>query len=221
LAESQGEVDRSACCRHLDWAPPGSILRRWHCSRSLRPMSPVLSVWLESSTSPTSRQHKLAWRKSSEAVRRSRELHEEELREATDMRNERVRARALAQLGVIAVDEGRIADAFPLLEEAYRIDRELGERVETAIDVARLARAVAHAGRVETAARVLSAAEAYRREIGATFRPWARTMNEETLEMIRARLDDTSFDATWEAGASLAPDEAVALALRNSTHDAS
>jgi predicted ATPase/class 3 adenylate cyclase len=146
-------------------------------------------------------------------VGRSRELHEEELREATEVGNDRVRARALAQLGVIAVDEGRIADAFPLLEEAYRIDRELGERVETAIDIARLARAVAHSGRFETAARVLSAAEAYRREIGAIFRPWARTMNEETLEMIRAQLDEASFDAGWEAGASLGPDEAVALAL--------
>ena len=38
-------------------------------------------------------------------------------------------------------------------------------------------------------------------------------MNEETLKMIRGRLDDTLFEAAWESGVTLRPDEAVAIAL--------
>jgi predicted ATPase/class 3 adenylate cyclase len=141
----------------------------------------------------------------------ARALHEENLVQARMLPNERIQARSLAQLAVVAVDQGRIEEAFSLLNEAYRIDRDVGEAVEIALDLCRLARALAFARRPGPAARVLSRAEALREEIGATFRLWALEMNEETLGTIRAQLDETAFTRAWEEGRRLTVDEAVAL----------
>jgi len=38
-------------------------------------------------------------------------------------------------------------------------------------------------------------------------------MNEETLAVIRAQLDEAAFAEAWEQGRALTADEAVALAL--------
>jgi predicted ATPase len=143
----------------------------------------------------------------------SRTLHEENLRRARETSNSRLEARSLAQLGVIAVKQGQIQDAFSMLERAYRIDREVGEAVQTALDLCRFAHALAADERAGAAVRVLSRAEAFREELGATFLPWAVKLNEETLRAIRRQLDEAAFAEAWEEGRKLTLDEAVALAL--------
>ena len=100
-----------------------------------------------------------------------------------------------------------------MLNESVRIYRDLGERHELAINLCRFARAAAAGGREDAAARILSAAEVLREEIGVTWSYWVVEMNDVTLAAIRTQLDDAAFAEAWEQGKQLKLDEAVALAL--------
>jgi len=146
-------------------------------------------------------------------VDRSRALHEENLRRARATGNERMEARSLGSLGAIAGEEGRVHDALPMLKEAYRIDRDLGERLEIALDLCRFAFTLAVAGTPGRAARLLSRAEALREEIGASFPEWAARRNDQALSTIRTQLGEAAFAEAWKEGQALTVDEAVALAL--------
>jgi hypothetical protein len=99
-----------------------------------------------------------------------------------------------------------------MLKDTYRLNQDLGDMYRTPIIVCRFGRILAVAGRLDAAASVLSGGEALREEMGASS-PWLERMNEKTLSMIRAGLDEAAFDAAWEEGRRLTPDEAVALAL--------
>ena len=92
----------------------------------------------------------------------------------------------------------------------YRIDRDLGHRLDIMIDLGRFAYALAVAGRAGTAAQLLSRAEALRDEIGGS-EAWVTRMYDETLPTIRAQLDEASLAEAW--GHALTVDDAVALAL--------
>jgi hypothetical protein len=100
-----------------------------------------------------------------------------------------------------------------MLRDSLRIRRELGERVAIAEDISRLARTFASAGEAETAARLLSSSRALYEELGASAPSFGTDRNEETLAIVRAQLDDASFDAAWDEGLRLTLDEAIALAL--------
>lgn len=148
---------------------------------------------------------------------RYRDLLEDSLRRARATGNQRMEARSLCALAMIAIDDGQVQDALGMLKEAYRIDCDVGEIYEIAVELSRFARALNVAGRPGTAARLLSRGDAVREEIGATFESWVARMNEETLTNIRTQLDEAAFAEAWEQGRALTTDEAVALAL-NSTY---
>ncbi len=146
-------------------------------------------------------------------TKRAIALHEDNLRRARALRDGQVEALTLAVLATMYVlYEGRVKDALPMLGEAYRIHRDLGERLAIMTDLYRFAGALAAAGKAGKAARLLSSAEALREEFGSDV-PWIRKMNEGTLATIRARLDEAAFDEAWKQGRILTADEAVALAL--------
>ena len=63
------------------------------------------------------------------------------------------------------------------------------------------------------AARLLGAAAAQRREIGDALFPTEEEFVAETIATTRAALSDEAFQAAWEAGEALSPDQAVAEAL--------
>jgi predicted ATPase/class 3 adenylate cyclase len=140
-------------------------------------------------------------------------LHEDNLRRARALQDREVEALTLAVLATMYVlYEGRVEDALPMLGEAYRIHRALGERLAIMADLYRFAGALAGAGKAGKAAQLLSSAEALREEFGSDV-PWLREMNEGTLASIRAQLDEAAFSEASEQGRKLTPDEAVALAL--------
>jgi len=146
-------------------------------------------------------------------TKRAVALFEDNLGRARALREKDVEALTLAVLATMYVQyEGRVEDAFPMLEEAYRIHRDLGDRQSIMTDLSRFASALAATGRVERAARLLSSAEALREEIGSDVR-WIGKMNERTLTAIRAQLDEAASAEAWEQGRKLTADEAVALAL--------
>ena len=155
---------------------------------------------------------------------RARALHEDNLRRARATGDEFVEARSLGVLGSYLLDEGRVDDAVPFLEEGYRLHRAradlLPDRYWAGIMVCRFARALVLAARHATAARLISCFEAISEEIEGTVEPWVAEMNRETLTAIRRQIDDAVFSEAWEEGKALSADEAVALALGELGRDA-
>ena len=143
---------------------------------------------------------------------RAREIHEGNLRRAREVDNPGVEATTLAVLATIAIDEGRPAAAFPLLEDAYRIHLELGESLEVATDLSRFAAALAASGEPGRAVELLSLSDALREELGARV-PWVERIAEGTLVSVRDELAPEVFEQAWERGSRLTPDAAIAKAL--------
>ena len=148
-------------------------------------------------------------------LERARALHEDNVRRARALGNQRMEATSLGALAEYAIREGRVSDALPMLKEGTRIYRHLGERQEIAVNLCRLARALAVEGRAGTAARLLSTSQALREEIGASVPSWVADLNEETLTAVRTQLDDAAFAEAWEHGRMLTVDDAIALALES------
>jgi predicted ATPase len=142
---------------------------------------------------------------------RARALLEDNLRRARALGDKEEEIKSLESLAGHAADEGRVREALSMLEDAYRLNRDLGFVSRTPIIVCRFGRLLAVAGRLEAAVRVLSSGEALLDEVGARS-PWLERMNEKTLSMIRAGLDEAAFDEAWEEGRKLTADQAVALA---------
>jgi hypothetical protein len=80
--------------------------------------------------------------------------------------------------------------------------------------LSRFAETLAVAGRAETAAQLLAAAEALREEIGGS-QSWDIGVNENTLTQLRTQLDDATLAEARERGRRLTVDEAVAFALES------
>jgi predicted ATPase len=147
---------------------------------------------------------------------RAREVHEGNLGRARALGNKQMEAQTLSSLAYAALQQKRAQDAVSMMKDALRIDRDSGMALQIALDLCRFARALAFAGGAGAdAARLLSAAEALREEIGAGTPPWLAKMIEETLAAIRTQLDDATFAEVWEHGRTLTADEAIALALNS------
>jgi len=142
-----------------------------------------------------------------------RALVEDYLRQARLLGNERLQARGLGALAMIAVDEGRLDDAVELMKESYRIDRELGFTMFVAIDLVRFAAILVRRDRAARAAQAVSLADRLFEEIDAAHESWAQRERDETVALIRAQLDEASFAAAYDQGRTLEADEGVALAL--------
>jgi predicted ATPase len=142
---------------------------------------------------------------------RERKLHEDNLRRARATSNKRIESVTLYNLARFERFDGRFREAIVMTDEAYQIVRELDEPVDIADSVSRFASMLAHAGKADSAVRVLSCSEALREELGAR-RTWVLERNEETLGIVRSELDEAAFAEAWEQGRKMTPDEAVALA---------
>jgi predicted ATPase len=142
----------------------------------------------------------------------ARPLYEEALRQARAAGNRLGESVVLGSLAWLAVREGRVQDSAALVKESLRLKRDLADRIETAIGLCHAARAIADLGGVETAARLIACYQALSEELGGSYR-WVTRMNDETLPIIRAELDDVAFAEAWQQGQKLTADEAVALAL--------
>jgi DNA-binding CsgD family transcriptional regulator len=93
------------------------------------------------------------------------------------------------------------------------ITHELGERHLASRILDRVAQLLVTAGLPRPAGHLLGAAAAQRREIGDTLFPIEEESVAETITTTRGALGDEAFQAAWEVGESLSPDQAVAEAL--------
>ena len=164
--------------------------------------------------------YKVAWMRDELGdVSGARALTEEVIRRARAAGNLRMQASSLSTLGVYALREDRVAEALPLLEESYRISRDLDDS-EAYFVLYRFAWALAIAGRAADATRVYSVAEAFQQETGRSVaRPFLERENEQTLARIHTQLDEGAFARAWDEGTRMTLDEAVALALAEGEAD--
>ncbi|MEO5704559.1 MAG: adenylate/guanylate cyclase domain-containing protein [Candidatus Limnocylindrales bacterium] len=114
-----------------------------------------------------------------------------------------------------AIEGGRPRDAILMLEEAYQISRDTGDRWRLTHIASGLARAFAAMGAAPVATRLLSSEKALFEEIGGKAPPTLTRVDEVTLALVREQLSEAAFTEAWEEGRKLTTDEAVALALES------
>jgi predicted ATPase/class 3 adenylate cyclase len=150
---------------------------------------------------------------------RAQRLVQDVLDQARAAGDKHVQVHALESLAIDAALEGRVEDAASQLEEAWKLNCELGDRLREAVIVFRFARVLALAGRAEAAAQLLATGEMLQKQMGSAPMAWLKRGNDEALTLIRAELDEAAFAEAYEHGTSLTADEAIALALAEMEHD--
>jgi tetratricopeptide (TPR) repeat protein len=137
-------------------------------------------------------------------------FYEESLELCRELRDKGGVASALHKLGYVARFQGDLPRALRLFGESLVLQRELGNKQGIAECLAGLAGV---AGQAEQAARLFGAAEALLEAIGAPLAPADRVEWERDVAAIRVQLEPTVFDAAWQAGRRLGPEQAMAAAL--------
>jgi non-specific serine/threonine protein kinase len=144
----------------------------------------------------------------------ARSRHEENLLQARATGKTEMQVSIMGTLALYALEDGRVADALSILQESLPKCRDLGNRLEIGLTLRYFARALALTGKPRVAARILSASEAVREEIGFA-RSWFGELDEATLAPIRSQLDQATFDEEWTLGSKLTDDQAIELALES------
>jgi tetratricopeptide (TPR) repeat protein len=143
---------------------------------------------------------------------RGRKLHEENVERARAAGNARAEATILGALSMLAVEEGRLNDAFSMLRQNTPIFYDLRDPLALATNLVRVANALAAGNRPAAAATLLAHTAAAFEEIGARV-PWVERACEETWALISDQLEQGETAAAIEEGRRLTADEAVAFAV--------
>ncbi len=141
-------------------------------------------------------------------------LIEEVLEQARALGNRELQALILSGgRATRAIDEGRVREAVSMLEEAYHLNREIGDPFRLAHIASGLARALAALGAAPAATRLVSSERALFEKIGGNPPTHLARGDKVTLALVREQLSEAEFAEAWEQGRKLTVDEAVALAL--------
>jgi len=105
--------------------------------------------------------------------------------------------------------------ALARLAESLTLLRNVGNKDLIADCLRRLAMMAAAQVEAERAARLWGAVEALREDIDAPMLAVERPLQEPYLAASRSRLDKAAWEAAWEEGRSMTPEEAAAYALEN------
>jgi predicted ATPase/class 3 adenylate cyclase len=147
---------------------------------------------------------------------RARALLEQSLTRARQLGFDMDVGWALLELGMVALHEHRYDDSVPLLVEALASARRHGMRVNAALSLRGLAATTAVRGDLESAARILGAAETLQERTGETLPAWyERPAFEGPLAPVLERADEPLIAAALAAGHAMTESEAAAHALAN------
>lgn len=130
----------------------------------------------------------------------ARSLCEESLAMHREMGEKRNTALALHTLGAVALCQGDGRAGRSYCRESLLIYWEVGDRRGVADSLELLAAIAASLMEWERAARLLGAAEALRRTIGAPLPPGRQPEHERTIMAVREASGEQSFAAAWTAG---------------------
>jgi tetratricopeptide (TPR) repeat protein len=153
---------------------------------------------------------------------RAKVYYEESLEVCRDLGDRLGIGYALNDLGEVARRQGDPTRARALFSESLVLRQELGDQEGIANSLESLGSLALEqhpaamrdrlAG-VDRAARLWAAAATVREAMGAPLPPADQARLDEELAAARAVLGDRAFQAAWDAGRALAPDDAVAYAL--------
>src|SRR6266571_4905093 len=107
-----------------------------------------------------------------------------------------------------------------MLEEAYRLDHQMGDPSAVDVILLKFARALGFADLHEAAVQLLGAAEAIHETAGWKYPDWVLAIKEATTVRARAGLGEAAFAEVLERGRQLTPDEAEAIAVAALKDDA-
>ncbi len=122
-------------------------------------------------------------------------------------------ARAVASQAALAEQEGELDDANALAREALTLQLQVGDRLGVVDALERVASISAHSNKAERAARLLAAATAQRKRLGAPLPRWARRNQKEVVDLARRSLGTAAYGAIEREGRELSL-EAAAQAAR-------
>lgn len=124
-------------------------------------------------------------------------------------------ALSLNTLADVVLDEGEFADARPLLDESLAINCELGDQTAIAYLLEDYAGLAAAEARPEKALKLASFTVALRESIGAPLPPSEQARVDRMIAPAHQVLPESAVTSEWEAGRSLALEQAIELALSN------
>src|SRR5437660_12490114 len=145
---------------------------------------------------------------STEGVRLSREAGDLYQVEAT-----------LGNLGMVGLLAGDLETAKSRFVEAWQVARQIDNRLGQYWRLAGLGWHAANSGQLRVAARLLGAAEAVAKGVGADMMGPAVPMLAEAKESAMGALGAAKFEAEFEAGKHMSRDMAVRVALGEATQD--
>jgi tetratricopeptide (TPR) repeat protein len=144
---------------------------------------------------------------------RARTCLEENLTGSRKLGLDQQTGNAACDVGILALYEHRHGDAVPLFVESLESARRTGWPLNIAYCLRGLGSVAAANSEIETAARLMGAAEAVEERIGELTQPYARRAYDEAAATLRERLEQPSIAAAWTAGRALSEDDAVSFAL--------
>src|SRR3989475_777654 len=127
----------------------------------------------------------------------------------------------LGNLGALAVLEGNLSEAEPLIRESLEIAYKRGDRYVAPYELIWLGRVALGRGNPTRAATLFAAAKAQFDATGLAMDPDEGPEYEKGLAAIRGALDDAPFEAAWAEGKKMNLDDAVTFALGPPHQDAS
>jgi len=146
-------------------------------------------------------------------VEGERRLHEASLVKARAIGSQGIEAEALAQLGMLARDDGRLGEAAALIRQAIRLEHQRGMVLNLATQLGRLGSVLVRGGEFAVALKLVASSEALTGSLGGDPAWWASGRNIETMELVRSQLDPAEVERLDAEGRALTLDEAVALAV--------
>jgi predicted ATPase len=137
--------------------------------------------------------------------------HLSEARDLADRAGDWLAAGARAQLGILAVLQGRLDEAPALLAGALKVSLAARSTQFVAMCLVGYAWLAFADGDLDRAARVEGSAEGLRQRVGLPAWPHLRKKEAELVAQIRQRLGASQFDQAFSAGSRLSLQQAVAI----------
>jgi hypothetical protein len=123
-------------------------------------------------------------------------------------------------LGAVAVEQDRLADAYRLLAESITLSARVGDHEDVAWCLIALAAVASRTQQTYDGARMLGFTLALLERIGATMKPFEQSLYERTRAALEAALGDAAFNAAFSDGERLQLGDAISLASTLTVPDA-
>lgn len=148
-------------------------------------------------------------------LERAKELYVEAIKINEETGNDKSLAHGLNGLAEVHVQLQEYETALQLHRKSIFLRHRLGDMKGIAYSLNGIAMLMEYLDNSLLAAKLESAADTIRRELGLTIAPAALAEHKDFLKKLRKKLGDKRFEKAWAEGQSLSRDQAVALAMGN------